>query len=278
MQIKSYIVNPGDSLSKIAAANETTVDALVSANSSIKDPNLIMVGQQIIIPETFDVSAVSNEALQAQALAEQQAVAAQAAAAQQAAQLQAQMDAQAAVEQAQAAAQAALQAQQAQAAQAQAAALKAQQEAELAATQAAQAAAAQQASISGVGAGDSASVAAALGITPAQLDVVKATIRHEAGNNPEAMYNVASVMRNRMNEGRWGGTDAYSVATAKGQFESYLKGYYKQYTGGNYYQGDPATAAQVDQVLNGILLGTVPVTNPHNSFYGDGKQNHFYTA
>ena len=35
MQIKSYIVNPGDSLSKIAAANGTTVEALMSVNANI---------------------------------------------------------------------------------------------------------------------------------------------------------------------------------------------------------------------------------------------------
>ena len=146
MQIKSYIVNPGDNLSKIAAANGTTVEAILSANSGITNPNLIMVGQQIIIPETVDVSSVSAETLQAQALAEQQAAAAQAAlAAQQEAAAQA-----AAVQAAQAAAmqlqneqaeqQAAVQAAQA-AAQAAAAQAAATQAAQLQAAQAAQAAA-----------------------------------------------------------------------------------------------------------------------------------------
>ena len=46
-------------------------------------------------------------------------------------------------------------------------------------------------------AGDAAT-AAALGITPEQLDIVKATIRHEAGNNPDEIANVASCIRNRM--------------------------------------------------------------------------------
>jgi len=45
------------------------------------------------------------------------------------------------------------------------------------------------------------------------------------------MLVVASVIKNRMDSGVWGGTDAYSVTTARGQFESYLKGHYQQYTG-----------------------------------------------
>ena len=127
-----------------------------------------------------------------------------------------------------------------------------------------------------VGGGTSASdaaTAAALGITPEQLDVVKATIRHEAGNSYQAMADVASCVKQRMNVN---GADAYSVITSKGQFQSYGKGYYQQYTGGNYYQGDAATGASVDEMLNGILLGTTPQTHTHYYFYGDGKQNHFY--
>ena len=119
--------------------------------------------------------------------------------------------------------------------------------------------------------------AAALGVTPAELDVIKATIRHEAGNNPQAMYDVASCLRNRMTAGNFGGgSNPYKLITAPGQFASYYNGYYNQYTNGNYYQGDAATAQQVDEMLNAILLGTVPPTHNHHYFYGDGKQNHFY--
>ena len=121
-------------------------------------------------------------------------------------------------------------------------------------------------------AGDEAT-AAALGITLEQLDIVKATIRHEAGNNPEEIANVASCVRNRMLAGNWGGTDPYSVITAKGQFSSYLGGYYKQYTGGNYYQGDAATAAQVDDILNNILTGATPPTHNYQSFRSAGSPN-----
>lgn len=43
-------VQKGDSLSKIAAANQTTVQRLFDANSSIADPNVINPGDQIRIP------------------------------------------------------------------------------------------------------------------------------------------------------------------------------------------------------------------------------------
>lgn len=108
-----------------------------------------------------------------------------------------------------------------------------------------------------------ANTAAALGMTLEQLDVVKATIRHEAGNNPAEIANVASCVRNRMVSR---GLNAYQVITAPGQFESYLKGRYKKYTGGNYYQGDPATLAQVNAMLDGILAGTTPPTHGYENF------------
>ena len=120
---------------------------------------------------------------------------------------------------------------------------------------------------------DSASTAAMLGLTPAQLDVVKATIRHEAGNNPAEIANVASAVKNRMNSGGWGGTDPYSVVTASGQFESYFGGHYKQYTNGNYYQGDAGTAAAVDQTINAILTGQMAPTHGFESFRSAGSKN-----
>lgn len=45
----NYTVKAGDTLSRIAAANGTTVAALVSANR-IADPNKIKVGQVLVIP------------------------------------------------------------------------------------------------------------------------------------------------------------------------------------------------------------------------------------
>lgn len=45
----TYVVRPGDSLSGIAARNNTTVDALASANH-IKNPNVISIGQVLVLP------------------------------------------------------------------------------------------------------------------------------------------------------------------------------------------------------------------------------------
>jgi hypothetical protein len=79
------------------------------------------------------------------------------------------------------------------------------------------------------------------------------------------MANVASCVKNRMNNS---GANAYAVITAPRQFESYGGGYYKQYTGGNYYQGDAATAAQVDAMLDAILTGQMAPTHGYSSFRG----------
>ena len=46
---ETYTVQPGDTLGRIAATYGTTVDAIVQANG-LADPNLISVGQQLIIP------------------------------------------------------------------------------------------------------------------------------------------------------------------------------------------------------------------------------------
>lgn len=52
----SYIVKSGDTLSKIAKANNLTVNDLLTANPSITNPSLIYVGQTITIPTTKYVS------------------------------------------------------------------------------------------------------------------------------------------------------------------------------------------------------------------------------
>jgi hypothetical protein len=46
-----YIVRPGDTLSSIADEYETTVDELMAANN-ISDPNKILIGQHLIIPQS----------------------------------------------------------------------------------------------------------------------------------------------------------------------------------------------------------------------------------
>lgn len=52
----SYVVKPGDSLSKIAGAFDTSVAALADANN-IRNPDRIYVGQELIIPgsDTYEV-------------------------------------------------------------------------------------------------------------------------------------------------------------------------------------------------------------------------------
>ena len=47
----TYIVMPGDALWKIAKKYSTTVEAILKSNiERIKNPNLIQVGQSLVIP------------------------------------------------------------------------------------------------------------------------------------------------------------------------------------------------------------------------------------
>lgn len=60
----SYTVKKGDTLSTIAKKYNTTVEAIMQANPSIKDPNKIYVGQSILIPvptQQTSTSAVAGE-------------------------------------------------------------------------------------------------------------------------------------------------------------------------------------------------------------------------
>ncbi|RZI45770.1 LysM peptidoglycan-binding domain-containing protein [Rickettsiales endosymbiont of Peranema trichophorum] len=50
---KSYIVQKGDTLSKIAEKEGTTVDEILSVNKDIKDRNLIYLNQKLVLPEGF---------------------------------------------------------------------------------------------------------------------------------------------------------------------------------------------------------------------------------
>ena len=45
-----YVIQSGDTLSKIASEHGVTLEQLMAANPTIKDPNKIAEGQQIIIP------------------------------------------------------------------------------------------------------------------------------------------------------------------------------------------------------------------------------------
>jgi len=48
--LATYVVQPGDTLTRIAQRFGTTVDAILAANPTIENPNLIYVGQVIEIP------------------------------------------------------------------------------------------------------------------------------------------------------------------------------------------------------------------------------------
>jgi len=47
---RTYVVKQGDALGQIASINGVTVNAIMAINSEITDPNLIYVGQVIVIP------------------------------------------------------------------------------------------------------------------------------------------------------------------------------------------------------------------------------------
>jgi len=47
-----YVIQPGDTLLSIASRFNTTVQAILAANPQITNPNVILVGQVIIIPGT----------------------------------------------------------------------------------------------------------------------------------------------------------------------------------------------------------------------------------
>lgn len=56
----AYIIKPGDSLSKIAQQNKTTVQALLQANPSIKDPNRISAGASLNLPGALSLQPSLN--------------------------------------------------------------------------------------------------------------------------------------------------------------------------------------------------------------------------
>lgn len=53
-QFKMYVVRPGDTLSKLARATDTTVDGLMWLNPQIKNADLIRVGEKLRLPTVGD--------------------------------------------------------------------------------------------------------------------------------------------------------------------------------------------------------------------------------
>ena len=57
-----YTVQAGDTMAKISARYQVSIDVILGANPAIKDPAKIYVGQQIIIPSvTPDVTASPSQ-------------------------------------------------------------------------------------------------------------------------------------------------------------------------------------------------------------------------
>ncbi len=56
-----YLVKANDTLSTIAAKYGVTVDQVLEANPSIKNPNRIAVGDQIVIPQPLPPEIVDGE-------------------------------------------------------------------------------------------------------------------------------------------------------------------------------------------------------------------------
>ncbi len=57
-----YVVKAGDVLSTIATKNHTTVEAIMKANPTIKNPNTIAIGDQIVIPQPLPSEIVNGGA------------------------------------------------------------------------------------------------------------------------------------------------------------------------------------------------------------------------
>jgi len=61
----TYVVKPGDTLSKIAKSNGVTLAQLLQANPQIKDSNKIRVGQSINVPTSIDTQTDTTRPLPA---------------------------------------------------------------------------------------------------------------------------------------------------------------------------------------------------------------------
>ncbi len=62
--IDTYIVQPGDSLWKIAVSYQIGLSEIIEANPQIPDPNLIYPGQKINIPLIDEIKAIEHEVIQ----------------------------------------------------------------------------------------------------------------------------------------------------------------------------------------------------------------------
>lgn len=57
----TYIVQPGDSMWKIATKYEVGISEIISSNPSVSNPSLIYPGQKLVVPAINDIKAIENE-------------------------------------------------------------------------------------------------------------------------------------------------------------------------------------------------------------------------
>ncbi|HEY3734583.1 MAG TPA: LysM domain-containing protein [Streptosporangiaceae bacterium] len=62
LALAAYLVQPGDTLSGIAASHSVSLAAVESANSQLSNPNLIYAGQTLEIPKTSSAAQASTAA------------------------------------------------------------------------------------------------------------------------------------------------------------------------------------------------------------------------
>jgi len=95
------------------------------------------------------------------------------------------------------------------------------------------------------------------GLDPAHRDMLIRTVLGEAANQPpEGQAAVAAVVRNRMQAGRYGGTDVPSVVQAKGQFEPW--GNPEARAGMLAYSPQDPKYQQVGQIVDQVISGQMP--------------------
>jgi hypothetical protein len=110
------------------------------------------------------------------------------------------------------------------------------------------------------------------GLNPAHRDMLIRTVLGEAANqSPEGQAAVAAVIRNRMQAGRYGGTDVPSVVQAKGQFEPW--GNPEARAGMLAYSQQDPRYQQVGNIVDQVISGQAPdPTNGATHFFAPKAQ------
>ncbi len=59
----TYVVQPGDSMWKIASKYEVGVSEIIASNPSVSNPSMIYPGQKLVVPTLNDIKAMENEVI-----------------------------------------------------------------------------------------------------------------------------------------------------------------------------------------------------------------------